>query len=898
MVASGTLKAEELKEKLPTADGDEPLRKRKRSMGASHLSSFTRNFGDLAHSSSSEAHPGRHSAPPLPTKDSDIQDIYFHFIKALVGSISYHLTIRRKHLPLGAGILVFGNFAELDHQDAIAAVLAEPAFGSLYFLAASWQPDGYLLILSHRSTEAVSPASISGSDFTVLLAPFGWRGVVRHFSADDLHPAGEDEWQSKSAPPAGWRKSCLNLLQWCGITVPKESAWLTVVLYQDSNFSESFLIEWPALLCFRPCTQLGERRPDLHQDDSSIQHLADPLAAAEDWFLNHEIRENQIREQVRARKMKEEQGDADLSEDEDVPEGLQTSSNDPNEVQNVSGIYPTPPDGYRSQARSAATPRTETVHDQNEALPAAAAKTAEQLRMDEAGDDPPSTAEANLGSYDHLEDDDLFQDMQSQIYTNNEITEDDFSFFDKPDEELLSPTGEFVTSPPTKSELQLKSHVSPDILSNIIPSTMKDDIELLLSKKSPASLHPEDIEPESMKDVPMESPKDTAGNKIFQPIEAHENEGAFTKDEVHYAEKRPEIMDDKYKATGKFAVTPINPPRSSKPDVTPKMDKTIPKIQDDSYATNIPMARLNEHSSASKERSTGQAKIDARRHTDQSGSSHSGLDRISPPLTPHYSFPLKALLQFSGPPLSEVFEGRMTSSHTRSTETETQSTDTIQLAQIVSDQYIHYESFLKDTSFHNAQSAKRGTLVTNYGLEHVISSILPQMHRCTLQEFAILGHDDGPPVQNPQKTTGRSVSKKSENARGPPSPTGRAIGCASLLRTPDVLVKRGESLMEVSATALEFWKELGLGPVHGSKDISAFCLCPDNEVLRCGAQSLLEAVGQTYLSLRLGTHTAGHPTLEDYASGIVTFPTYHSASAALESIKALCEQFGTSDVLS
>lgn len=220
--------------------------------------------------------------------------------------------------------------------------------------------------------------------------------------------------------------------------------------------------------------------------------------------------------------------------------------------------------------------------------------------------------------------------------------------------------------------------------------------------------------------------------------------------------------------------------------------------------------------------------------------------------------------------------------------------DFIQLAQIVADQYVYYDTLLQDENHYKILESECSNAVSERMLGDAISSFLPRSHRCTLDECANLGASQkypGNDLQNPI----RLLQRRAETVKGPQSPAKQPLPHVSLFKPPDVLVRRGESLMEISSAALDFWKELGLSPMNGSKDIIAFCLYPDTEMLHRGAQSLLEAISQTYLSLKLGVHTAGHPALKDYPSGLVAIPVYENVTEALKSMNDAGEQFGTSN---
>lgn len=114
------------------------------------------------------------------------------------------------------------------------------------------------------------------------------------------------------------------------------------------------------------------------------------------------------------------------------------------------------------------------------------------------------------------------------------------------------------------------------------------------------------------------------------------------------------------------------------------------------------------------------------------------------------------------------------------------------------------------------------------------------------------------------------------------------------LNAPHIRVQRAETPLEVLSTALPFWETLGFGPINGTKDVKAFCICPPMQGLEDAIDSFLEGLGSAYESCKLGSHTRGEypnnqsPGLVPIAGGEVN----PSLESTLQKIVTACEELG------
>ena len=172
-------------------------------------------------------------------------------------------------------------------------------------------------------------------------------------------------------------------------------------------------------------------------------------------------------------------------------------------------------------------------------------------------------------------------------------------------------------------------------------------------------------------------------------------------------------------------------------------------------------------------------------------------------------------------------------------------------------------------------------------LRHTLPSLFPQCEPCTFNAYIATGKCS-PEVPSTTKVAARIPPRKQDAMKGCQVVEDSSTSIFPI-PAPNMLVQRGESLMEISAAALPFWQELGLGPCAGPKDIRAICCFPDGQQMRRSGVTFLEAIRSTYQSLKLGS-------LEIYDSvyGPVKggqFPFSLKGSAVEENIQCLKEMY-------
>jgi mediator of RNA polymerase II transcription subunit 13 len=211
-----------------------------------------------------------------------------------------------------------------------------------------------------------------------------------------------------------------------GYSVPQDSRWLRVLIEHDpssrarqrithrpSNVSVTI---WPSQLCL--CTD------PVALDDGQLRDLVndltdhgpmDALAKAESWLLGKAARQKALENQRRkddselqkVNENRESDNENDLSD-------IELQANPYIASQDISGIYPTPPDGIPTNILDSSP---------NNNLPTSGIGNEE---------DAGSTPSALSRPYEERGNEDIYGEMDIDMFASNGLTEADFSFFDEP----------------------------------------------------------------------------------------------------------------------------------------------------------------------------------------------------------------------------------------------------------------------------------------------------------------------------------------------------------------------------------------------------------------------------------------------------------------------------------
>lgn len=249
--------------------------------------------------------------------------------------------------------------------------------------------------------------------------------------------------RSPDDPLVEKKRSTVAYLAQRGIKLSGEDNWIRLqyrnsssihgVAEQDQDASRpSVTFLWPASLCF--CIA----KTFLHEERCSQrlvfgqESAMDPLHHAETWFMGKEGRNKAIEaqrklEEAEAQKFNEAQNRTRKDSFTDlVPRPTQYGT-----TQDVASIYPTPPDGLPSQNSISMTQRP---------TPASYGEIVDRGQLDSVNTEahlvgsPLASSLAPVISsttYDQLEDD-LYAEVDNDMFAANGLTEADLDFFDEP----------------------------------------------------------------------------------------------------------------------------------------------------------------------------------------------------------------------------------------------------------------------------------------------------------------------------------------------------------------------------------------------------------------------------------------------------------------------------------
>ncbi|CAK9787437.1 hypothetical protein CC85DRAFT_330771 [Cutaneotrichosporon oleaginosum] len=99
------------------------------------------------------------------------------------------------------------------------------------------------------------------------------------------------------------------------------------------------------------------------------------------------------------------------------------------------------------------------------------------------------------------------------------------------------------------------------------------------------------------------------------------------------------------------------------------------------------------------------------------------------------------------------------------------------------------------------------------------------------------------------------------------------------LEQPSVHVGYGSNVMRVNVAALRYWRELGLMPSGGPKDLAAFVICAPGAYNVQRAQTFLTDISEVFEANRLGTLVAGaHELATDGVAAVPSVEVWSTAS--------------------
>ena len=898
---------------------------------------------------------------PLTIAQDNIS-IYKRILHAISMSVSYFLAETDYYVPLSSNVFLGPRPAEdyaLRHdaeQRDISGLF------NTFCLEVQWLPCGTLLIYSypdpgiflHNLGEVLSTHD-RDAEFELQLAPFG-TFATPHLQElrnnEYLRPIDEAIESNEDSRLQSLKPSVSLLLEQHGLQLSDHCEWLRVNIKSPVNepssprsgVPSSGTILWPAHLCFYEDMATANSMDSPPWLWPGLEKGAiDPLKMAETWFLERDTRNKAIEEKRAGPEAQSRLDSRDLHLDDD---DLLTTSFLPFDrhldIQGANNIYPTPPDGFQAQPSghgSDPRPYDQTnIHTDTEMLDLVEDQSTELEQTDQQQDLNLETG-MSLGAYADM-DDDLFDDMDSAMFTAKGITEDDFDFFDGPEEstfdrdpnsnslkaelEAGSPAARASFAKPTKSTnlniISDEPYSSADVEDISVTQTTPAEDKMDVKPNSIGNQSSQQLSPEFIEDDPeryvMPTPLHDVDPSTYPTSQREQTSRAqrsvFGSIPLWEASRN---LDQKYKDRGRFSID-IGVSKNDLHHEPDRLERFIPLLgqttntSDDELDSDegqqvflrFPQWSItNEDFPESAEYATNEPR------TPKSSTAYEEYGAIADntkahlpqtPLSPQESDLNNKKLPMLQKMLHESTSTPHDASPTDPVDLTTQiyyghDEKFIQVAQILADQLLVYSKVEAHDEFFPELGTKNIHVGVQFEdpLRDVLGDLFPRDEICTLETCAGLSESPRGTGALP-KVVPRPFNRKQDAVRGPID----TASCPSItsLGTPNLRVIRGDTLMDISSTALHFWEELGLNPCMGPKDVTAFCVYPGIETVRRGSATFMNLVSSTFQCLRLGAYSCGCETLDEYPEGLVPVSLEaHDIEGAMQEIDAVCEYLGT-----
>ncbi|KAL8715726.1 MAG: hypothetical protein Q9220_000393 [cf. Caloplaca sp. 1 TL-2023] len=668
-------------------------------------------------------------------------------------------------------------------------------------------------------------------------------------------------------------------------------------------------IWWPAHLCLiiQPAQSLA--------GDEVLQEIADgkfvdPIAKAEQWLLASDARAKALLAKQQEDKARV-RGDNQASDVAQDNQGTIESPNDPVSwtgqylsAQEASGIYPTPPDGIISHSQGSFT-----AHD----TPADFEHDGQGIGISANGATIESSDHAFLGMQANeraIEEDeaqDLFGDMDTEMFGNNDLTEADFNFFDEVHD------GSNIVEPPNDSppKLNLDASVDREEIEELDESTtmpltieqgvIKKDLESADRNKTPLSPSSSpQVKPKSG-DTQHELP--THQGSSSGSDSDNDNPDGWNEPEATGIMQsggkqsffknvpfnhRPPYSSDKYGLEGRYATDPPKATLGEKPGhrrgpSNIELPMIGPLSHDSDSSSSHSESALtdaegfidwdDEKHSTSRQKQLNANKDDEtttkssrkRRREPSSGSDEpdGSVNSLLEQFFDRSQEVVPGLLNFqSGQDVENYLSEISTTSRVPLLG---QGEDIIRIAQLVADQRVLRHGEISPVSATKNSHDDKATSF-DFGPD-ILSELLPGMTQCALEDF--LEFDTAKSTNEPLVTPS-SLSDTAKRHQGALAsyPTNSQDEGLFRPKLPFLRVDRGEDAMNIATPALYFWEELGLGPSGHSKDIEAHCIFPSNEAIRDAALAFLTGIESSYQGCKFGRHQRGSAS-QSYKDGLV-----------------------------
>lgn len=597
---------------------------------------------------------------------------------------------------------------------------------------------------------------------------------------------------------------------------------------------------WPAHYCI--CKPPHELSDPFREDSGAIDPTSDPIQRAKEWY-DQRFERAKASEKEKHR-LEQEAQEAKRKQAKEHQEATQMLSplDHRGDIQDGSGVYPTPPDAPPSQNHD--TPNQPGTHASSEIGGIEGSFTNTPYNFNQ-------------------EQDDLFGDHDI------DLTEADFDFFDEPspgqNDEAINQVSLAKDGDALRLDALSEAKDTPLGFTNATPSPGKtggkdaeptqmpiDDIQESL--ETPTSAKPKlsspsarDIESRSVAVVVRHNNEANQDNPSATSIEISNNAGY-----IRALQPFDGDIDTKYSSQGRFAFPVERIP--SKESAVPEAHQT---------PAGIPQLGLLDGSASDTEESleqglhaVGSLMTCADKQTDTidtPGTSSrddpmevdddqlTGIPRPAIHIRDEHEEVVDSCVL---PPLRYMFAGtdsrRPDVLFSRGEDSSKWSVPDekllIQVAQLVMDHAIGRQPLCKDPELSAYNPFLYYDTTSNF-LEMIRDFMLEALPHSGIRTLIELAQPKAEPGNKSQ----------SHNIALP----------IQLSDHPFTLIKRIDTSMDILPSALSFWEELGLQPASGSKDILGVCIAPNlsnSKHLWKPIRTFLEMMTDAYQACNLGTH--------------------------------------------
>ncbi|KAL8647785.1 MAG: hypothetical protein Q9226_006289 [Calogaya cf. arnoldii] len=729
-------------------------------------------------------------------------------------------------------------------------------------------------------------------------------------------------------------------LSWVCLEIRKKNARDTIL----SNGPAVCHIWWPAHLCF--VKQIGSLQGDTTNLEGIITgSFSDPLDEAEQWYLGRHERESIMearRKETQARELDNHQvpDEEDYAYEEDAADAM-LRANQYLSAQEASGIYPTPPDGLASHAQGSVTAQ-DTPGASNAGGPPHYAVASDAVHGGNAGIDSPERL-MSAARFTGDESQDLFGDMDADMFDTNGLTEADFNFFDEPDE-ADEKQADFAQANHQNAEnvlidngdeeiggVHLNEVSTPDAIHVEPHEDMQSAEEHTLTHHESPPPHvlagdSQIVRPQSEKVNGIEGQAvdlrpETLQSEVHVP-QTTNHDRKRSSFELIARDSRPEGFYQKYGHAGKYATGSPEAQNGRRPSKDrrdneqkiPSLGLLLETSQDSSEETDLSGAEQQSltdgddigDSTVATELPNiemgddGGLEMTKKRKREPSSNSNAPATPASvPPFLAGFEtstdldllleqgyFDLDASIDVADLMEDEVMVSRQMYAGNDE--------GFIEIAQLVADQAIHQMEISRNATklINENKDCSSNNIYTTSALIHdILSRTLPGVQPCDLKTFSELDLDTANNLSQKSFALQQNMERRRQallQARGINNQSDIIIET----RVPYLNVQRGQDALDIAPPALYFWEELGLAPAGQRRDIEALCIYPDNPAIRGAASTFMTTLQDSYQSCKFGNHRPS-PGLMNAQEGLVPVSiTSTDLGVVVDGFSEACEALG------